>query len=93
LLEYGDVCLVVSTVGNCFDRESTDTREVGIGRYYETMAFHAAKCGEYWEANVHQQVDIEGKTAVTKARADNEANDMHEAAVKELTKRLIRDTL
>jgi len=53
LIEAGQKRVVVSTVGNL--RDDGKTREVGVGRYYETMAFHAKKEGVYWEADVYRE--------------------------------------
>lgn len=88
LLEYGDVRIVISTVGNYVFKEKTDI--IGHERYYETMAFHAKLDEIYWDADVQREVDFESQWAVRQIGiySDQEANDMHEAVVKEISNNL-----
>ena len=92
LIEYGDIKIVVSTVGNMRRQEGlkevADT--VGLGRYYETMAFHAEYDGYYWDVNVGCGVEFESEWAIDKIydNADNDANEMHEVVVKEIVEKL-----
>jgi hypothetical protein len=63
---------------------------IGYNRYYETMAFPAVKEGVYWEAQTGSPQSFGSPWAIdhVDGEADLEANDMHEAIVKEFTKRL-----
>lgn len=96
LLQCGGRRIVVSTVGNYWPRPlpgepmPKKPDEIGCDCYYETMAFRAEKIGEYWEARMSKQVNFESQWSIEHADdgADAEANDMHEAVVAELTKRL-----
>jgi hypothetical protein len=76
--------LVVSTIGSMYLPSEGSPLEIGAGRYYETMVFHAAPAGPYWDADVRRQISsFEPKWAIGTLHesADNEANDMHEAVV------------
>ncbi len=93
LLECGDVRVVVSTVGNMWDpRQGTHARpvEVGSGRFYETMAFHATSMDRYWDADVTRVVSITGCRGVDKldTESDRKAQEMHEAAVQDIARRI-----
>jgi hypothetical protein len=54
------------------------------------MVFHAKNDGTYWDADVTQEVYFNSNYAIShrEVHADAEANDMHEAVVAEITKRL-----
>jgi hypothetical protein len=87
LIEYGKKRVVVSTVGLLFLEEKSDKPQtLGIERYYETMAFKAKKEGSYWEADATKQVDFESNWCLDyyNDSSDNDANDMHDAIVKEI---------
>ena len=87
LLERGDARVVVSTVGMMFDIQGKpDT--IGYNRHFETMAFHAAFDGRYWDADVCRQVQFVSPWAIADWDADDKANDMHEAVVSEIIKRM-----
>lgn len=92
LLECWGERIVVSTVGDCHFDDRSDPHEIGCDRYYETMAFRAKLDGPYWDADVQQEIHFESKWSIDhcKPGADNEANDMHEAVVAELTERLLK---
>ena len=89
LLELGDLRIIVSTVG---DQLGDDNEMVKIGcqRYYETMCFHAYFDGNYWEADVCRAITSTTKTTIREIKdgVSNEANDMHEAVVREKTERM-----
>lgn len=93
LLEYGDVRIVVSTVGQKRIKRNgkLEMDKVGCGRYYETMVFHTKYDGMYWDADVHRVVEFESDWQINdiKEESDQEANDMHEAVVKEISNTLI----
>lgn len=95
LIEYGDKRVVVSTVGNYspeyFDGEYDDFRkQIGIDRYYETMAFWAINDGKYWEADVSREYQFKSNWAINelKKETDLKADAMHEAVVKEIVQSL-----
>ncbi len=79
---------MVSTVGNLPDALTGKVMEIGYERYYETMTFAAKKDGAYWEADVSNQLDINGKWRIEECEAetDLEADEMHEAIVAEVIK-------
>ena len=90
LLECGDVKVVVSSVGAlCVDGKLT---EIGAGRHYETMAFYVDETsGDYKDADVGEEICFDSPWAMKWHKdgyVDNEANDMHEAVVDELTRKL-----
>lgn len=95
LLEYNDnvndKAIVVSTVGAMYLNGKLE--EIGSNRHYETMAFYVDKdSGEYKDADVSNQVYFDSQWAMKwhKGYPDNEANEMHENVVKELTEKLLR---
>jgi hypothetical protein len=96
LLECDGVEIVVSSVGAMYN-DNGDLEEIGIGRHYETKAFHVDKySGEYKDADVGKEIFFESKCALKwhkKGFIDNEANDMHEAVVKEISDNLAKGWL
>ena len=96
LLEYNDVGVVVSTVGNMIRNGVPE--EIGLDRDYETMAFYVDKrTKEYKDADVIKQIFFDSNWQLKNDGdddfIDNKANDMHEAVVKELSEKLIRGEL
>ena len=93
LLECGDVKIIVSTVGAMYD-EKGELEEIGLDRHYETMAFHVdPNSGEYKDMDVQRQIWFDSPWTLKWHKdgyIDNEANDMHEAVVKELTEKLMK---
>lgn len=105
LLEHDGVRVVVSTVGAMFSdravreikgmKDRDGPEEIGLDRYYETMAFHANEEGPYIEADVSREVEFESSWSMGHAHiafdsVDNAANDMHERVVDEIVARLMR---
>lgn len=92
---YGETKIVISTVGAMKDPLNGDKFcEIGANRYYETMCFHADKVdNKYWDADVSRQVYVDSKWAIGDLYADNEADDMHEKIVAEITNKLINKDL
>jgi hypothetical protein len=90
LLEYGAIKVVVSTVGLMEDplREGMFAT-IGHNRHFETMAFHAAKDGRYWDADVSRELTFRSPWAIANADAEDLANDMHEIVVTEITQRMM----
>ena len=94
LLEYEDIKIVVSTVGLMQDIHHEDKTErhfeqVGLDRYFETMVFHAdPKDTRYHDADVSREISFNSNWAIDKIDADDEANDMHDAVVQEISDEL-----
>ena len=96
LLECGDVKIVVSTVGLMESPWKEGDKfysgpfdEIGHKRYYETMAFHSNQGDtRYHDADVSRQVSFDSPWSISEVDADDKANDMHEAVVKELTEEM-----
>jgi hypothetical protein len=88
LLEIGDIKIVVSTVGNYMFGEKRE--EIGHEIYFETMAFHAHLAEEkYWDADVRRgAISFDSNWALGEGADDNDANNMHENVVKEITDKL-----
>lgn len=94
LIECGANRIVVSTVGDYRDRDGkVDT--IGYDRYYETAAFKACKDGEYWDANTSERVCFESAWSIKtfNALSDMRANDMHDAACREIASKMERGEL
>lgn len=88
LLEYGDIKIVVSTVGLMEFRGKIET--IGHNRYYETMAFHAnLNDKRYFDADVEKQVYFDSEWSISEIDADGKANEMHENVVNEIEKKLL----
>lgn len=88
LLEHGDVKVVVSTVGNYIYKNELE--QGGLNRYYETMAFHGYKNGQYIDADVSRKISFDSPWAIGLKDSDNEADQMHETVVEELMGRMER---
>jgi hypothetical protein len=93
LLEYGDIRIVISTVGlylPSFAKEKREFQAIGAyNRMFETMAFHAKReQGIYWDADVLRQISFESEWAINHADADDEANIMHDRVVDEISEQL-----
>ena len=87
LLTYNDIKIVVSSVGLMEIDGKFDT--VGVGRYFETMAFHAQKYDKrYFDADLRKQVFFDSDWAIDEIDADDKANEMHEAVVAEISTKL-----
>lgn len=83
LIEYRDIKIVINTVGALFSNGKVDM--VGQNRYYETEAFHSnEEDTKYHNADITQKVDLGCKWAIDRfdEDTDNEANEMHDNAVK-----------
>lgn len=95
LLECGDIKIVVSTIGAMYLNGKIE--EIGLNRHYETMAFHVdPKSGDYKDADFSREIFFESNGALKwhkKGYIDNEANEMHEAVVKEISDNLAKGWL
>ena len=83
LLEFGYMKIVVSTVGNyVYDCR---LQEIGAGRCFETMVFHADKEDtKYFDADITKDVEVESSCIISEKGADDKANEMHELVVDEI---------
>lgn len=89
LIEYKDIKIVVSTVGNMWtDDEDKNPKEIGYNRHYETMAFFGVKIEGFIEANVERQINFDSEWCISEPFKDNEANEMHENVVQELMRKI-----
>lgn len=95
LLEYGDVKVVVSTVGAQLESDVPrrfDT--VGHARYYETRAFMADMDDtRFYDIDHNKQLRIDSPNEIDHLDADDEANDMHEAVVEEMVEKIVNGML
>lgn len=91
LLECEDVKIVVSSVG-LYRLLPTDEKFSALNcsnSYFETKAFYVdPKDTRYHDADVTKQVFFESKWSIDRVNADDEANDMHETVVDEISHRL-----
>lgn len=93
LVEYNDIKIVVSTVGGMYSDGQYMT--IGACRYYETMAFHSDPSDEkYHDIDVEKPVDLDCKCHIAHINedTDNEANKMHDNAVKWVCDQLKKGT-
>jgi hypothetical protein len=91
LIEFGEKRVVVSTVGDM--RPTARIEEIGLDRYFETMAFYAVKEGKYWEANILKAFPFESRWEYDKKTDDWEANKGHFVVVQEIVERLEKEEL
>lgn len=65
--------------------------EIGAGRIAETSAFIAKKDGEYWDADVKKEINVNGKWCITthEKHDDNDINNMHDNIVEQMGNRLL----
>ena len=91
LLECNDIKIVVSTVGSLRNTSinALHDYQIGFNRYYETMAFHSNyNDTRYYDANVSKQIYFESPWSINKLDADDEANEMHENVIEEISEKL-----
>lgn len=99
-LECGDNRIVVSSVGHmeAWDKNQNvhKVETIGYNRYYETMVFNVKKEtfegyeDYYWDADTYNSVEFESPWAISDFifTSDMRANDMHDAVVDEMAKRM-----
>lgn len=91
LIEYKDIKIVVSTVGSMYSNDGYIP--VGALRYYETMAFHSDTSDDkYHDIDVKKEIYLDCKCHIEyiDENTDNEANEMHDNAVKWVCEQLIK---
>jgi len=88
LLKYENKKIVVSTVGLMTLDNKYTFDQIGIGRYYETMAFKALENNEFDDGDVTKQIDFNSNWAIDKVDGELEANIMHEKVVDEISDKL-----
>ncbi len=102
LIQYGNKRWIVSTVGKYVPLFNSSGKydQIGYNRWYETMAFEAKLQNGYWDADVSKQIDFDSEWGIfgetwkdvinQYPTPDNTANDIHDAVVKELSKKIKR---
>lgn len=102
LLEFGETRVVVSTVGDMrfpiseseikerYDIEPKFLRQIGYNRYYETMAFRSDPNDDSHNIDVKNEVGFESQWSIDRLDADNEAIEMHERVIAEITAKLVK---
>ena len=94
LVELGEIRIVISTVGmmknwhapNAFN--ATEYEEIGCERYYETMSFAAIRRGEFYDADVHRQVQFEAPWSYGSIADEWKANKGHWNVVNEIVDKM-----
>jgi len=92
LLVYGDIKIVISTVGAmaAYRNGVREFETIGKDRYFETMAFHVDKDDtRYHDADTKRQIRFASPWQIKEIDADDKANDMHEGVCSEIEQRLI----
>jgi hypothetical protein len=94
LIEHNGTGVVVSSVGAMRNLDGK-IATVGCNRWYETMAWYAKDVDEngYVEMDVDREISLNCEWGIfvdpkTLPGVDNVANNIHEAAVREITQRL-----
>jgi len=91
LLEHKKIKIVVSTVGAMASIHGEGEFEtIGYDRYYETMAFHSKKDDKrYHDIDVSREIYFKSEWQIDHLNADDEANNMHEKVIEEISKKLL----
>lgn len=93
MLEYENLAISISTVGNYRNyKDDRKMEEVGAHRYFECMAFHCNPKTEevpWRDADVSKQINFESPWSIDAPWKEQEANDMHEVVVAEITAGLL----
>ena len=93
MLEFNEVAIAISSVGNMMNWRDHDKIEmIGARRYFETMSFHCKPVTEeepWRDADVSRQIDFNSPWSIDAPWREQEANDMHEAVVAEITAELL----
>ena len=96
LLEYGDIKIVVSTIGNMFSITNNGYEkyeQVGLKRDYETYVFFADNEDPYHDIIAERQLfEFDRAYEIKKGDkcCDLIANNMHEEVVAEVTEALLK---
>ena len=94
LLEYNGTKVVVSTVGRLRKHLYRPLyHEVGCDRHFETMAFLAKENDKYNDADVSKNVVFDSNWSLPRPDMELDADEMHEAVVKEISERLVNNNL
>lgn len=106
LLEYNDKKWIVSTVGAMPQSKimkkypelcsENGFATIGLGRYYETIAFEAEPVKNkdgitiYYDADVGKQIYFDSDWAISDCNfeTDKQANEMHDKVVEKLIKKI-----
>lgn len=90
LIEYQDIKIVVSTVGLYLEPLIKEYVQIGAGRYFETMAFHAQFEGGFWDADASKIIIFSSRWSYPSPSIENEkqANDGHYVVIDEICGRL-----
>lgn len=94
LLEYNGIKVVVSTVG-CLQKDLFRPLydEVGCDRHFETMAFLAKENDKCNDADISKEIVFGSNWCLPRPDMELEADEMHEAVVKEISERLVNNNL
>lgn len=88
LIEYQDIKIVVSTVGLYLEPLIKKYEQIGAGRYFETMGFHAKFDGEFWDADVSKEISFSSRWSYPRIKNEQQANDGHYVVIDEICGRL-----
>lgn len=93
LLGYQGIFISVSTVGNMMNSANgNEIQTIGINRYFETMAFHSRPKTDvhpWQDADVSREISFNSPWSIDQPWKEQEANDMHEAVVAEISAQLL----
>jgi hypothetical protein len=94
LLECENKKVVVSTVGNYINPDG-DRESIGLNRWYETKAFYGDMEDGYIEANVRREIYFDSNSSIDSVYdgSDNDANDMHNTVINEISSMLLKGLL
>jgi hypothetical protein len=68
--------------------QRTTFEKIGHDRYFETMAFHAYKNDEFWDADVERQIAFNSPWSYSNLSDEWAANKGHWVVVEEIVSKL-----
>lgn len=92
MLEYMDITITVSTVGNWMPYDDRKVSPIASIRHFETMAFHSlpvTKEAPWKDADLSRGIMLLSPWQIRGEWKEQEANDMHEKVVDEIILRLL----
>ena len=95
LLEYYNLKIVISTMGAWHPLgRNNEAQEIGSGRHYETVVFHALTEDGYNDIDIKKgQIEFESDWKTERLEDDLLANTKHDLVVKEIRERLLEGML
>lgn len=97
LLEYNEIRVIVSTVGNYQIPNWSKIERLNLTDYYETKVFYAKQEYEfYWDADVEKDIsDFDSNCGISEITIESDflANNMHEIVISEIKEKMLKNII